>query len=308
MREALAITGKLFHKIAPSEVYCEDLRPDEIQQLEGEEIRHCCAPFIAFIPSEEGAKDGLLRTSHSSVFRFLREHSASTFFEVEEVRIDPNIISNACLKYLSQRRYAATSDKSPVKASGSSNKTEFLQDHYFFAYAAKYWHKHLDEASPISSQVTTAFLCSSQFITLQRYQSLLLDRHFNLNLKGDSKKSQFVSAKIPANSKTKADLQILADNYRFFIKEWANFLQLGITTSPLRGEIERCFWGALGKKNFLWNYGSMIECNRSYLLDIADFSNGNKDQQMNKYCFYETLSDDGSRMAVWQVPVRRYRP
>lgn len=138
-------------------------------------------------------------------------------------------------------------------------------------------------------------------------QSLLLDGHFNQILNDSSEESQSLHTTMPASFATRADLQVLADDYQYFIKEWAWFLQLGVTNTRLHGEIQQCFWGALGKANFLHEHGSAIESNASFLLDI-DTSHDDEIQERPKSYFYDTIADDGSRLAIWKLPIQRYRP
>ncbi|KAI0164352.1 hypothetical protein GGR52DRAFT_116690 [Hypoxylon sp. FL1284] len=291
MREAVAILQKPFHD--ESEFCCEDLAPDDIKQLDGSDIERYCTPFVSFVPSEEETEDSYIRLSHVSVLHFLRELASSPVYEQGEPRIITNIMSDACLRYLSQRKYAITPEA----------RTEAFQDDSFLAYAAKYWHRHLDESSSFPTEAVQSFICSPQFITVVQTQSLLLNGHFG-RVDDDGKESQ----QVPASFSTRADLQALAHDYRQFIKEWSEFLQLGVTNARLHGAIQHCFWGALGETNFLWKHGSGIESNASFLLDFDASQDDNEAQESGTSYYYDMISEDGRRLAVWKIPIRRYRP
>lgn len=291
VEEALAILDKPFHNVALSEFYCEDLIPDDIERLDGNEIQHQCTPFITFTPHKEESKDGYLRLSHVSVFEFLHQLASSPVYEEEELRISPNVMSDACLKYLSQKRY--------------SRRMEASQTEGFLSYAAKYWNRHLDESGPITFETARSFLDSPQFITMNRVQSLSLDGHFNQILDDDNEESQSLYTRMPASFATKAELQVLVDEYRYFVREWAGLLRLGVTDATSHGEIQQCFWGALGETNFLYKHGAAIESNTSFLLDL-DTSHDEDSQEKDKSYFYDTITDDGNRLAVWKVPIQSH--
>ncbi|XXH03771.1 hypothetical protein Hte_010177 [Hypoxylon texense] len=311
VREALAILNKSFSEATSSQFCCKDLTSDDIDHLDGNEIQHHYSPFIMFIPPQEEDKDGYLRLSHVSVLEFLHELASPSVYDEEELRISPNIMSDACLRYLSQNRYAKASEKTcgicttHESSSGICGATEAVRTHGFLSYAAKYWNRHLDESNPPPFETVRSFLCSSQFITMIQIQSLTLDGHFNQIPDNSSEESQSLQTKLPTSFATRAELQRLADDYQHFIKEWAWFLQLGVTNTRHHGEIQQCFWGALGKANFLHEHGSAIESNASFLLDI-DTSHDEEIQEVHKSYFYDTISDDGSRVAVWKLPIQSH--
>ncbi|KUI71954.1 hypothetical protein VM1G_07420 [Cytospora mali] len=96
--------------------------------------------------------------------------------------------------------------------------------------------------------------------------------------------------------------RLLVADYEIFISEWSKFLQMGVT-NYMNGEIERCLWGALGQRNFLWKFGSEAEQNKSYLLgDIPASTTIRNDQ-----CFYETICGDGKRVSVWRLSTPDYQ-
>jgi len=58
---------------------------------------------------------------------------------------------------------------------------------------------------------------------------------------------------------------------------------------------------------FLSKLGSAIEDNRSFLLDSNYSGVEHNNPKEHTECFYETISDDGSRIAVWKLAAQRYQ-
>jgi hypothetical protein len=297
LQEALAISQKSFQ-----DVNLLDLTAEDIEELDGNRVQYDCAPFVGFRPCQEGSKDGYLRLSHSSAFQFLLEPEQRSGTVAEEVCVSPNLISEVCLKYLSQRRYRKV-------------RLNDVRTHHFYTYAAKYWHKHTDEAdlNPSLLQAVAHLMRSPQFLTLTQFQSFLLDRHFANNLVDERNKNRETdfrssSINVPQCLGTEADMQSLVEDYQHFIKEWGHFLKLGVDALESSGIIEQCFWSALGKQNFLRTHGSEIEKNSSFLLEMNIMAEemGQDEGTLHKPCFYETISEDGSRMAVWKTLAQRY--
>lgn len=266
-----------------------------------DKVQRECWPFIDFHPTEEQSEDGYLRLVHASAFKYLRECSRKTVTEIEERTLSSSLIAKTCLIYLSQQRYR---DASPRSMETSS----------FYAYAAKYWHGHLEEADPDPQlrQAAIDFMTSAQFLTMTRFQSLFFNRHFSSHLTNSSKMAQTdVSlpdcASIPQHLGNIEGLQHLVHDYEHFLNEWSDYLQHGTTCSGPESLIGNCFWGALGTRNALRMSGSVIEENQSFLL-TPDTAGGDVQQHgymTSKSNFYDTISDDGSRISVWQIPAQR---
>ncbi|ETS80814.1 hypothetical protein PFICI_08343 [Pestalotiopsis fici W106-1] len=282
IREALAISHKPFKDYAPIGFH-----------FDGNEIQKLCGPFIHFLPIGEASEDGYLRLSHASVFWFLRGQ-----LEVEKQRLQlrPKVIADACLKYLSQRRYAKPMD---------SLKTASLQSHSFLAYAARYWHKHLNESGAELLAKVGSFLRSPQFLSMIRFQSLHLNGSFRPNGKSEKEDEKMVArrSRLHTNPSGEEQLDNLIGDYQAFLEEWTNFLHSGILRPPRSGDIDDCFWGALGHNNFLHTHGTRIERNKSFLLEF-DLGIAAQDQASGSYDFQETISDDGGRIAVLRVPIQ----
>ncbi|KAF1997705.1 hypothetical protein P154DRAFT_273509 [Amniculicola lignicola CBS 123094] len=279
LREALTIS-----LTSTKDSHTTNLTEDDLLSLKGRTIQRDCTPFIEFTQSRDDKIDGYLRLSHASVFYFLHGLSKGPVSNVEAIVVGPNLIANACLRYLSQTRY-------------DSITWDYFQDHHFLTYAAKYWNQHIDEAMPDPEllQATGAFVHSPQFLTLLRVQSLFLDRQF----------VHAERANIPKIIDTESTTEHLADKYQSFVKEWSHALRLETSNSSSNAGIEECFWGALGKENFLHTHGLTIEKNSSFLLEMQTSDEKNSDDgTAPTYCFYDKISDDGSRVAVWRMPIQ----
>jgi hypothetical protein len=272
---------------------------NDIEQLDGHEVQHDCAPFIDFLPTSKGSKDGYLRLTHASAGVFLRGLAKKTVTAAGVLQISSNVIAEVCLTYLSQTRYRDA-------------KLDTVRTHRFYSYAAKYWQRHMDEADsdPILLQVASDFIQSVQFLTMTRFQSCFLNRHFNTRPtsrpRGDE--SSLTSRSIPQSVSVKSSMPHIVDDYKHFIDEWGEALQIGTTHCAPGDIIGNCFWGALGKQNALRRQGLETERNKSFLLEIDDVNrNTRQDVDISmRNCFYETISEDGGRVAVWQMPAPRY--
>jgi hypothetical protein len=273
-----------------------------VEELDGDIIQRNCAPFISFLPLEQGSNSGYLRLRHSSAFAFLRGLARQPVHATDEARISPNFIAEACLKYLSQKRY-------------DDPRSSYVRTLHFYTYASKYWHGHIDEADTDSSlmQAASYFMKSPQFLTMTRIQSFLLDRHF-ANILVESRSSDDEegprpsSLIIPRSLGTEAGMQNLIDDYQKFMREWVYHLRLGFQARESSGIIKHIFWGALGKQNILQTEGSKMETHKSFLLESDTTTraiDGTKATLPWSY-FQETISEDGTRVAVWKMSAPRY--
>lgn len=283
VEEALAINGK--HWKGPN------LVAHEIDKLDRQKVHRICAPFVSLSPCHDTADDYTLRLSHVSAYDFLKGLSNRTVSEADEISISPEFIAQTCLKYLSQERYTNTN-------------LQTVEGHAFFLYAAKYWHRHADEAGPSISKSSSSFMQSLQFLGVTRLQSLFLHRHFSQSIE-DGDDSTATAANVP-QALGKLDVsKSIHDEYADFVREWGEFLQLGVTNLASRGDIGRCFWGALGKDTVFQAHASAIEKQQSFLLQLN--GPGVQSQQLGNAsaheCFYQSISDDGNRVAVWTLPI-----
>jgi hypothetical protein len=297
VQEALAMSQVSFRDVS-----FLSLTSESNEELDGDIMQRTCAPFISFHAIKQGSKSGYLRLRHSSAFAFLRGLARQPVYATDEARISPNFIAEACLKYLSQKRY-------------DDPTSSYVRTLHFYTYAAKCWQGHIDEVDtdPSLMQAASYFIKSPQFLTLTRIQSFLLDRHFANNLvestgSDNEERPQPSLLIIPRCLGTEAGMQELIDDYQKFMREWIFHIQLGFQARESSGIIEQFFWGALGKQSILQAQGSKIETHKSFLLESDTTSratDGNKATLPWSY-LHETVNEDGTRMAVWKMSALRY--
>ncbi|KAI0535346.1 hypothetical protein GGR58DRAFT_479503 [Xylaria digitata] len=316
LQEALTILRGPVQTSCYEYKYCDNLTVDKLVPRDA--ILHYCAPLVDFVPFHQGSKDGYMTLSHWSVVKFLRPSATrdeggkreESFMETQPVEQDlvdyvhQNIIADACFKYLSQNRYSTLLKKTPTAdfEVATSHGHESVQDHHFLRYASKYWYRHLDALGFSRYGQVKSFILSPQFLTAIQTQSLFLSGHFINNFDHVETNVRVMKQNLPEwFDKCQEGRGILAQ-YESFLIEWSRFLRLGVTNFEMHGEIDRCLWGALGKQNFLYKWGSKIEHNPSFLLDETDYASSAADKRENRsHCYYETISNDGSRIAVWKV-------
>jgi hypothetical protein len=141
-------------------------------------------------------------------------------------------------------------------------------------------------------------LLSPQFLTTIQAQSLFVVGHFihNLDKHGNAYHGRrLMKRNIPQRFRQCEKETSMVMAYENIVAEWGRLLQLGIT-KHLNGEINRCFFGALGQDNFLQRHRG-IEPNPSFLaVGERRFQDPGESR-----CCYETLGCDGRRLAVWEV-------
>lgn len=256
--------------------------------LVAEEIVQHCKPFLRFVPISGSSSDGFLMISNNSALRFLLTVSKVYELKEENDRISPLVIAQMCLQCL----------KSPglkPKRSNSEISPAFLP------YAAKYWVQHVNGVWPLVSAETKYFVQSPRFLDVIQIQSRLLEGYLTRNLdKPKLAQSTPLLNYLPSDS----EMDILEENYRSFLREWSHFLRLEPLRETLHGSISNCFWGALGSSNFLTQHGAQIEMNRSFLLGLSPVE-GSKANTDGSVRYFQTISADGSRIAVWKLRVLR---
>lgn len=267
-----------------------------LESIDGDQIERDCVPFIDFYSPRGESEDGYFRVRHAFLSQFMRTSHEARISAAEHPAVNPNVIAETCLCYLSQQRYSDLTMEPP-------------SSHSFLGYALKYWHRHLDEVdrNPTLIQKASSFLRSPQFISITRFQSLLLERHFRGNFGGKKQNSGFrmSSLNVPQSVRVQEAMRSDIDDYRDFAVEWSGLLSLGTTESSLAGKIEHCFWGALGEKNILRTHGKSIEKNDSFSLDFDMLDqDGLSARHTSGHTFYSSVSEDGSRVTVWGWPAQ----
>lgn len=284
LQEALAILSSPFEDIQGRGFGTRDITIKKVHQgfQNVQDLIECCSPFLEFAQSGDTAsQDGWIRFSHASILRLL-----TTSHDTIKLGIDPIFMATACLKYLAQWRY---SSEQLGRESLQHNK------HRFLPYAAKYWHRHLNSAGGSLLRETKSFIQSRQFFSAIQIQSLFVDQHFYKSQELQQYGSLLRrSVKLPLSLDADAQGLRLVKEYQSFVQDWTDFLQLGTTTALMRGQIQRCFWGALPKDNFLRRLGASTESQQSYLLEV---------EAADPECqhLYQAHSSDGRRLSLWRL-------
>ncbi|OHE97573.1 hypothetical protein CORC01_07188 [Colletotrichum orchidophilum] len=302
VREALSIIA-----FKPSSIGCRDLNQGSLIQAEG--LLDRCSPLIDFIPTSQNPEDGYFRLSHGSVFEFLKPREKNHQEELPIV-VDHNVIANACLRYMFQHRYAKPLKKisNTQFCTNAEGPSEDVLKHSFLKYAAKYWYRHLEVIGRERCTEVKAFVLSPQFLTTIQVQSLFVVGHFinTLNEK-NALQHRLLKQNLPEWFRKCSEVVPIVRNYEHFLKEWSDFLRLGITTF-MNGEIDRVFWGALGPNNFLSKHGVGIQRNKSYLLETSHASHQNSHESaiedMQSQYLFSIVSADGKRLSLWKIPLK----
>jgi hypothetical protein len=272
----------------------DKIEDQDARSLDLDELQRDCAPFISFDMRHSGDQNNYVRLTHASASDFLRGLTQRQITTQHAVRIDSNLIAEVCIKMLSQERYSDTS-------------IDLTSTQAFYSYAAKYWHRHVDESdgNPALLEAAGSFVRSRQFMTLTRFQSLHLDRHFGQVGHG---KERALVTNFPKILGGKGDQQGLVDDYQHFIEEWGRVLNGGTAVFERSEVLEQCFWGALGARNVFNLHDICIEKNRSVLLHMHTAGGDTRQfaSTLSRSSFHEAVSDDGSRVAVWQLLAQRY--
>ena len=278
----------------------EDLSTSKFVSLST--IRKECSRLVRFI-QEGNSEDGTLELNHSAVFKFLRDNEGIEDVKPDEGVVSRDLICDCCVKYLSQPRYSKLLKK--------VNHYEFTTwlgestlEHHWLLYAAKYWYRHCEDkmSSPQSHDRLQRFLLSPNFQTLIQVQSLSIIGHFLLRF--DPITGQPVSMKkiLPD---CVGDLDSrgykIVPQLNEFLCEWSELLQLGLT-SRFNGEIDRCFWSALGPLHFLQDkeerYHSFHFMSPDTISELTE--------QANDLCFFHALSPAERELVLCKVHSSRY--
>jgi hypothetical protein len=272
-----------------------DLRTDQVSD---EKILKCCLSLVRHAPKiSDGRNVGLLRLSHSAVRTFLLEDAGTILTAGTEHKhaVESWIIRDSCLKYLSQPRYRELL----VKRSSALFKTQDgdnVLSHQFLLYAAKYWFRHFDlpheskdAALDEGDRATvTKFLRSPNFVTIMQVQSLFIAGYFLQSF--DPITDRGVSVRRTLPNWVQQHEPDLHRQYQAFQGQWCRILQSSLFES-FRGEIDRCFWGALGPESFLSS-----QTHRKARYNSFEFSKGSKSEYDS--CQVHHVSQDGQRLVT----------
>lgn len=225
--------------------------------------------------SEDDIADGTCRLFHSTVREFLVRNPQVLG---EHLPISESIIADACLGYLSQSRYSQL--LTPSDTEWLDNQGQTVEQHYFLRYAAKYWDKHLDhvpETEELHRRVLS-FITSSHFQTCIQVQSLWVELKFAVfGITGEEAGHSYLLRVFPKWFTPHA--KQLWKDYRRFMHDWRHLLTCE------NGEVDRCWWAALGQRNFL----SRSRCRyTSFLFEVDE------DAREGKWQIFDGVSTTGN--------------
>lgn len=279
----------------------EDLNTTKFVTLTA--IRKECSRLVRFIQTEGSEEDGTLELNHSAVFAFLRENSDINEIASEEQVVLPNLICDLCIEYLSQPRYSKLLTRR-THFEFTAGSGENISIHQLLLYTAKYWYRHCDEraTSPDYHERLRQLIFSQNFITLIQVQSLSIIGHFLLSFDRITGQPTSMKKILPACVKNISDdsAQILPQ-FNDFLYEWSEFLQLGLT-SEFNGEIDRCFWKALGPEHFL-----RLGQERYHSFHFTSSRTTSDASAATKsFCFFHSLTPDGHELILCKVQSSKY--
>ena len=221
-----------------------------------------------------------------------------------DLLISPDVIATTCLRYLAQNRYSSLLIRKGVEWLDKAGQS--VDEHHLLGYSAKYWDKHLDVISDsardeLFSQVVM-FITSSNFQTCIQVQSLWIDAQFQVfTYTNQTDNETYLRRVFPIwLSMGSREGHVLWIAYRQFLHEWKNFLSCGncddpkCMIKPYAGELDRCWWSALGSQNFLSRVNGRYTSFRFQASDL--FSNKGKHLQC-----YEGVNELGTEVKVLRL-------
>ncbi len=236
-----------------------------------------------------------------------------------DFRVCPLRIADACLRYLTQVRYSKLLQRRQdiwVDADGQSVSAE-AAERTFLTYSAKNWDKHADlivpDNCPSSSSSDRAitrvvkhfnrcvqdFLTSPNFQTCIQVQSLCIVAAFGRyrwTVDSNDGKVWFRRCLPHLILNDKDEYSNDCDYHRDYQRFWGDWRKFLACTAdcdddwcPFRkcgkGEVDRCWWGALGPDNFL---STMESRYRSFRLEVPrDKAEATRASSISR-CFFQT--------------------
>ncbi|EQB58542.1 hypothetical protein CGLO_01212 [Colletotrichum gloeosporioides Cg-14] len=172
-----------------------------------------------------------------------------------------------------------------------------IEGHAFLEYAAKYWHRHLDELqySKDLGDMVMDFVCSPNFRTCLQVQSLSFGRQFDIRhtKRGDLHEIQLFKPFPRWLTTEHTDGAQRQKEYNDAIIEWSHFLSRYSTyRGTFKGDVRRCLWSTLGARNFLHKFPTAFKC---FILE--DRTNNSE----NDGLIYDRVSPDGSEIDLMKL-------
>ncbi|KAK1236510.1 hypothetical protein PQX77_000239, partial [Marasmius sp. AFHP31] len=222
-------------------------------------------PLIQTDEENAAYVDRRCRIMHSSVRDFLLRHPDVIS---PDLLISPRDMAEACMLYLKQTRYSQILRKEQNRWYDMTG--EPVDQHQFISYAAKYWHRHVEqlpgmkkwweEVSKEWLEGVDKFLTSTNFQTCLQIQCIWVDGRFNVFCAPtlSTNLSHFLISALPKwFLKSSPDAWKKWRDYQRFTHQWRKLLSCASCGSPkcevipTCGEIDRCWWTSLGPDNFL---------------------------------------------------------
>jgi hypothetical protein len=251
-------------------------------------ILDSCLSLVRMIRTDSNSENWILRLSHSAVRNFLWKNSDmnSELSGGTEPLVSSKIIRDCCFRYLFQPRYSMLLQKSSATKFWTYNNEE-VSSHQLLSYAAKYWHLHFDDPSPDANDCAEVelFLRSTNFQTCIQIQSLFVIGYFLHSF--DSITDAEISTRRTLPNWMRGSE--LSRQYLNFTSEWGELLRRGLSTE-FNGEVDRCFWKALGALNFLSHNNSRYQS--------FNFSQSASLEDKGSICRVQQMSSDGKNLTL----------
>ncbi|CAG8959830.1 hypothetical protein HYFRA_00001738 [Hymenoscyphus fraxineus] len=258
-----------------------------------------CEPLVRVTKTNRvDISSSICTLSHASVRQFLvKNPDALKNISPDACRINNMIIADVCLKYLWQQSYETLLTKegdSFIDVNG-----EDIVNHHLLSYAAKYWDKHLDDVShtPEICGRVARFITSPQFQTCLQVQSLFIEGQFSVWMTMGHEDDLIIGNRraFPSWFSQKCG-KTLSQGYQSFVGEWGELLnEVTSHRGKHSGEIDRCFWGALGEEHFLRGSKSRY---KSFMFKEPSQKGAEHKSPM---AYYDAVDSKGTSLAVLQL-------
>ncbi|RDH36433.1 hypothetical protein BDQ94DRAFT_167335 [Aspergillus welwitschiae] len=228
---------------------------DRSQKIKKSKVLELCQPLVQIHESDGPAGTiSICTLTHGSVKSFLLKNP-----EILAKNSNPpayaltnDVLADICRKYLLQPRYQQLLTRDGETFVDYDGEDIF--NHHLLSYAAKYWDKHLDSVdySLEYCQKTSSLIRSSHFFTLLQVQSLFVDGQFRFWYSTNRPWAGRHIRRVFPHWLDDNCNEPFAKDYGSFVGEWGPLLDRETSvTGAFPGEIDRCFFGALGPNNYL---------------------------------------------------------
>lgn len=269
-----------------------------------------CSPLIECIDTSTSAEnDQQIQLSHSLVRDFLKKHTdqplggnstlSATFISPKNSSlVSSQIIAESCLRYLMQRKYSHLLMKK-ARSTFDVGSIYDIKSHHLLLYAAEFWSYHYEDVEPTENERAwlKSFLRSLNFYTCIQVQSLHIIGEVQRASNHDTG-SEFGHILPTWFADTTAG-RAIEYGFREFLDEWGHLLKQGVLWAA-NGEIDRCFWGALGPLNGL-SQAKELERYPSFMMMEETASSDQRDTQ-----YFHAVSLDGTQLMLAVLETTRY--